>query len=236
MQDGFKIGIGASAAALLAVAAHGPLGMGAAFVATLQLQADTAIAEAGILSDLRIAFPTAPLSRTAVLSGDAPEAERSLAIAAISVVRGVGAIRAQKAAAPAVLAATETATRPGANPSCRAAIDDAVAGRTLNFRSGSAYLSPQSNRIIHEVAAALKLCEGMTLEIGGHGNATGSDAINRAMSEERAKRVRDALVIQGARPDALRVRAYGASAPIDAAGAMDAANRRVVFSVIEGGA
>lgn len=175
MQRGLKIAVGGGAAALLAVIVHGPLGMGAQFVAGLQRQAD------------------AP-------SADAPSA------------------------------------RVSAIATCQSAVDKAVAGRTLSFRSGSAYLSPQSNRIIRNVAGALKQCAGLRIEIGGHGNATGTAAINQAMSEERAKRVRDALVIRGVSPDVLSVKAYGASKPTNAANARDPANRRVVFSVSKGAA
>lgn len=236
MHHGLKIAVGGGAAALLAVIAHGPLGMGAHFVAGLQRQADTAIAEAGVLSDLRIRFPTSPLSRTAIISGSAPEAERSLAIAAVSGIKGVHTVRFQGRSDTAERQAGASALAAGAIETCQSAIDQAVAGRTLSFRSGSAYLSPQSNRIIRDVAGVLRQCPGLQVEIGGHGNATGGAAINQSMSEERAKRVRDALVIRGVPPDVLSVKSYGASKPANAAEAKDPANRRVVFTVRNGGA
>jgi OOP family OmpA-OmpF porin len=235
VQQGFKIAIGGGAAALLAILVHGPLGMGGKFVAHLQVRAYMALAEAGVLSDLRVKFPADPLSRTALLGGTAPEEERNLAIAAVSRIAGVSAVRPETQAPPAQRVAAAVVRPPRGTLPCEDALDKAMAGRALTFRSGSAYLSPQSNRIIRDVADALRQCPGLRVEIGGHGDASGSAAINQSMSDERAKRVRDALVIRGVSPDALSVRGYGAARPVDAANAMNQANRRVTYSVGNGG-
>jgi OOP family OmpA-OmpF porin len=206
VQQGFKIAIGGGAAALLAILVHGPLGMGGTFVAHLQVRAYMA-----------------------------PEEERNLAIAAVSRIAGVSAVRPETQAPPAQRVAAAVVRPPRGTLPCEDALDKAMAGRALTFRSGSAYLSPQSNRIIRDIADALRQCPGLRVEIGGHGDASGSAAINQSMSDERAKRVRDALVIRGVSPDALSVRGYGAARPVDAANAMNQANRRVTFSVGNGG-
>jgi len=228
VQDRFKIAVGGGVAALLAIIAHGPLGMGAHFVAGLQHNADAALAEAG-LSGVKVRFPSSPLSRTAIISGSAPGAEIRLAVAAVSGIKGVGAVLTE---APPGVAEPQRASA----DACQSSLNKAVAGRALSFRSGSAYLSPRSNRIIHDVATVLKACPTLHVEVAGHGNASGSAAINKAMSEERAKRVRDALIASGVPADALSAKGYGSSDPIKASDALSPANRRVVFTVSKKGA
>lgn len=265
MHEGFKIAIGTGVAALMAVTAHGPLGMGARFVAGLEQQADAAMTEAG-LSGLTVRFPTNPLSRTAIISGSAPGAEQRLAVAALSGISGIKAVHSvarpgtgetetvQSALpetaqqrpvpeAPPPTAAPRPAQKapPAAAPprlagaaSCQSSSGKTVAGRTLSFRAGSAYLSPQSNHVIHEVAETLKACPALHVEIGSHSNTNGNAAV--PMSEERLRRVHEALLANGVSPAALSAKDYGGSNPINARDATNPANRRVVFTVREGGA
>lgn len=254
VQEGFKIAIGTGVAALMAVIAHGPLGMGAGFVAGLQQQADAAMAEAG-LSGLTVRFPSNPLSRTAIISGSAPGAEQRLAVAALSGISGIEAVHSVARSGPAGIETVQSEALPETTPHRPAperpvpaappeppaprlagasSCQSAVAGRTLSFRAGSAYLSPQSNHVIHEVAEALKACPALHVEIGSHSNTSSSAAV--PMSEERLRRVREALLAKGVPPAALTAKDYGGSTPVNARDATDPANRRVVFTVSKGGA
>jgi len=161
------------------------------------------------------AVPDAPVAGTSVASGD-----RRLALS--SAAPGDLPRRDVSAAAPLSAAA------------CQQAIDTALGGEALRFQNGSAWLSPASQRLIARVAAALRTCGGQRLEVGGHGN--GDALANRAMAAERARRVRAALVEAGAPADAVTARGYGADRPLDAARPGDAANRRVSFTIMAGGA
>lgn len=119
---------------------------------------------------------------------------------------------------------------------CQSAVDGAIGGRTVSFRSGSAWLNPTSRAIVADVAAALRRCQGYALEVGGHTDGHGGEALNREMSRERADRVRDALVEQGIAASALSARGYGSSRPLRSGQPGDPANRRITFTVSGGGA
>jgi OOP family OmpA-OmpF porin len=119
---------------------------------------------------------------------------------------------------------------------CQRTIDSALAGRVMSFRSGSAWLNPQSNAMIADVAAALKRCGSYALEIGGHTDGNGTEGVNRAMSQERANRVREALIARGIPAGALMAKGYGSASPLRAGNMRDPANRRISFTVTRGGA
>lgn len=251
MNDLMKMGIGAFATALMAWGAHGPLGKGEAFVQHLQSEADARLATQGI-SGVRIEFPTSPLSRYPLLSGATSEAEREAAEAAIGKLPGIATVRwadggtTAKAAIPAVsnAPANPVANRadpaaapvPAAVSACQSGVNTAVANRVINFRSGSAYIAPSSLRIIDDVAAALKPCQDMALEIGGHTDSAGNAPVNQALSQERAERVKAALVERGIPATAITARGYGDSKPANPANGRDPANRRIAFTVTKGGA
>lgn len=259
MHDAIKIAIGAGAAAALALIAHGPLGKGRAFIEALQHRAGDALVARGI-SAQGLSFQSAPLARVAILNGALPEASRADAAAIVNAVPGVAFTRADKGARPMAGATiadtaepeprfsapvapdadipttqpTPSAGAAGDAARCQDGVDKAVAGRMLVFRSGSAWLNPQSRRIVADVAAALKGCPGMTVAVGGHSDGHGSETVNKAMSQERARRVRDALIEQGVPAGAVTARGYGSSVPLRPDNPLDPANRRIAFTVTKG--
>ncbi len=250
MKDATKIAIGAGAAALLGWAAHGPFGMGASFVEMLQRNAQTALTGGGI-HDVSVTFPTTPLSRVAILDGTPREIDRLGATAMVNAIPGVSFARWAGKEAPAVSADLPEATSPdapvntaapavpAASPQavqCQSGIDKVVNGRTLHFRSGSAWLNPESRRIIADVAATLKGCAGLAIEVAGHTDGKGDEAINRLLSDERAKRVRDELVEQGAPAASVSAKGYGSARPLRTGDRLNPSNRRISFTVVKGGA
>jgi OOP family OmpA-OmpF porin len=91
--------------------------------------------------------------------------------------------------------------------SCQQAVDAALAGRVVQFRSGSAWLNPEARRIIADVAGALRPCRGYTLDVAALG--TGNRIAHRAMALERADRVRAVLIEEGLPAAAITVRGTG---------------------------
>jgi len=257
MRDGLRILIGAGVTVLVAVIAHGPMGMGASFIAQLQERARVALATKGF-SDVKIGFPDSPYARVAHLSGDVPLVRQTDAVrlargiwgSAGAMWDGEGAKRADAGAvmplpanavgdaapAPAPSASPAPPARVADRPpgACQGAVDKALGGRVMRFRSGSAWLNPQSRRMIADVAAALKRCRGYALVVGGHADAKGSEAVNAAMSQERADRVRAALVEQGVPAGAVTARGFGTSRPLTPGHAADPANRTISFAVTGG--
>lgn len=249
MNKGSKIAIGAIATALMAWGAHGPLNRGAAFINQLQVGAEAAVAESGA-SGVKVAFSRDPFSRLALLSGAVPDSQRDMISKAVMAVPGVSGARwidapataaippaTENAAAPA-MAETENAAAavPVAVAQCQSGVNEVVGAKIINFNSGSAYVPASANPMLDEVAEALKPCSGVTVEIGGHTDASGSAAINDSLSQARAERVRDALVARGIPAAMLTAKGYGSSKPANADNAMDPANRRTSFTIAQGGA
>lgn len=232
MNDAARIAIGAGGAILLGWVAHGPLGYGAAFVQDLRERAAIALATGG-LPDVSVDFQTQPLSRVATLSGTSASAKRNMASEILRTVPGISRARWNDSAAPDARAAPAAETADVGT--CQKTIDKAVGGRTVSFRSGSAWLNPQSRRIIRDVAAALKQCPGVILEVAGHSSGAGREAVNRDIAQERAKRVRDDLLAQGAQASTVVTKGYSARVPLQGHGQLDPANRRVTFTLVKGG-
>ncbi len=232
MTDAARIAIGAGAAMLLGWVAHGPLGYGAAFVQDLRERAAIALATGG-LPDVSVDFQTHPLSRVATLSGTSASAKRSMASEILRTVPGISNARWNDSVAPDAHAAPAAETPDVAT--CQKSIDKAVDGRALSFRSGSAWLNPQSHRIIRDVAAALRQCPGPVLEVAGHSGGGGREGVNREIAQERADRVRDDLLARGAPANRVVTKGYSASVPLQGHGQRDPANRRVTFTLVKGG-
>ena len=144
------------------------------------------------------------------------------------------------AAAPAVeapVAAGVPATAE-AVASCQTKVNEAIAGKTINFTSGGANIAPESQALIDTIAADLKDCAGTAVEVQGHTDASGGDAPNQRLSEARANSVVQALVDKGVPTDRLNPKGYGETQPLDPAGtpAAYAKNRRIEFKVAATGA
>lgn len=132
------------------------------------------------------------------------------------------AAQSQIAAPPATSAAISK---------CQGKIDALLESRNITFRSGSAYLSGSSQKLLDDLAAVLKPCAGTNVEISGHTDASGSKAINQSISTERANRVRAALVERGIAETRLSAKGYGAAKPRIANNPSAAGNRRIDFSI-----
>lgn len=65
---------------------------------------------------------------------------------------------------------------------------------TVNFKVGSAVLSPEAKTSLDTLAQSLASAKGYVIEVTGYADATGSTAKNRALSERRAQAVITYLV------------------------------------------
>lgn len=214
-----------------------PLG-GARAVAE-DLEARTAAAlEAEGAEGISVRAERRPVSRTITLAGDVPDdikrRIREIALAQPGVSAAVWAGEADAGPPTTAASGEPAATEAVTVADCQTAIDDAIAGGQIQFRSGSAYLSPASNRLIDALAEAARGCEAVQIEIAGHSNRTGREGVNLEMSSERAVRVRDALIERGVAAAMLRTIGKGSSEPLGGNPA-DPANRRIEFTVSAAG-
>jgi OOP family OmpA-OmpF porin len=106
----------------------------------------------------------------------------------------------------------------------------------VQFDTGRATIKPVSSDLLDAVAQVLNAHpELLKLEVQGHTDNRGSKALNRRLSNDRAKAVMAALVRRGVDKSRLTAKGYGDSLPI-ANNNTDAGrqqNRRVQFSITE---
>ncbi|MBL8225406.1 MAG: OmpA family protein [Chromatiales bacterium] len=84
----------------------------------------------------------------------------------------------------------------------------------VTFALNSATLTGQDQLLLNSVASILQQRPQFNVEIVGHTDSTGSDALNQDLSERRAAAVRDYLVGQGIPAERLTSRGAGESEPI----------------------
>jgi OOP family OmpA-OmpF porin len=107
--------------------------------------------------------------------------------------------------------------------------------RGVNFESDKAILLASSKTILDRVAASLLEHPDVRIEVAGHCDAQNTDAHNLALSDARAKAVRDYLMSKGVAGDRLQANGYGESQPIADNNTKEgrAENRRVELKRIQ---
>lgn len=87
------------------------------------------------------------------------------------------------------------------------------------------------DRLLQQIRETPNLVE---VRVSGHTDNTGSDLINRPLSQARASRVRDYLVLNGLENTPMQVEGFGSTRPVadNATEAGRAANRRVEITVV----
>jgi len=223
---------GALAVAAISVAASAK--NGAAFVAGLEQRAEKARDAAGGFG-IEISFVTHQgwVTRHPRLSGgkglsDEIRAQTALAIAGIPGVGGVEWIGKRPPGK-----AFEGDGGESASLHCQKDVEAILRVRTVRFAEASARIDRASQKVLNEVATALKPCVGSIIAITGHTDSNGDEGANIALSMARADAVRWALIGRGIPADGLRAAGVGSEKPIEGLDPADPANRRIEFSVIE---
>jgi len=106
--------------------------------------------------------------------------------------------------------------------------------RQIKFAPGSHKLEGDSLKVVEELAAALKDCREVQLEIGGHTDLQGRAESNLALSQERADAVLEKLAELGTDVSKMSARGYGAAQPLADNGteAGRDANRRIAVKLL----
>ena len=118
---------------------------------------------------------------------------------------------------------------------CSHELSQIIRAKPIDFDTGSAVLTKESQAAMDALVALLKRCDGSPIEIGGHTDAQGSEDLNERLSKARAEAVRTALVNRGVSLDRLVARGYGETVPIadNKTDAGRARNRRIEFKPAE---
>lgn len=113
---------------------------------------------------------------------------------------------------------------------------DSIVLRGVNFDTNKATLTVNAKTLLDDVASELIQYSSITVEVGGHTDARGSDAANQKLSERRAAAVMNYLVSKGVAAERLTSVGYGESQPIadnDGEAGWEL-NRRVALKIVSG--
>ena len=80
---------------------------------------------------------------------------------------------------------------------------------TVYFDYDKSNLTPQASTLIQEASARALQNDIETVVVAGNTDTSGSSAYNQALSERRARVVRDALIANGVPAESIRTEAYG---------------------------
>ena len=103
------------------------------------------------------------------------------------------------------------------------------------FDVGSYQLKPTTREALAKIAGILSWTPGLTLEVEGHTDSTGSDELNQRLSEQRSASVLNYLVEQGIPASNITGRGYASARPVADNNSRDGRQRnRRVELVISG--
>ncbi|OPY91172.1 MAG: Outer membrane protein precursor [Syntrophaceae bacterium PtaU1.Bin231] len=103
----------------------------------------------------------------------------------------------------------------------------------IQFKSGSADLTPDSLKQIPAVLAAVKIRQSTDIIVSGHTDSVGPDEYNRALSLRRAKAVANVLAAKGIPRGTIELTYHGKGNPLIKTpdGVAEPRNRRVEITV-----
>lgn len=122
--------------------------------------------------------------------------------------------------------------------SCQNELNSIAASAQVGFAKGGAAII-SGNDILDKIAETAKKCANFKIEIGGHTDSGGDDAMNMNLSQLRANQVRNYLTQKGVAADKLIAKGYGETKPLvqdNAVIGVDsperAKNRRTEFTIL----
>ncbi len=133
-----------------------------------------------------------------------------------------------------ILEAGESRTEPPAPAECLARVNEAAGRKKITFSPSSSVLEDDAAETIDAIADILRECDGIGLEIGGHTDSQGHDAMNQRLSQSRADAVLNAIMARRVLGAGLVARGYGESLPVadNGTAAGREANRRIEFRLV----
>ena len=131
-------------------------------------------------------------------------------------------------------AAVDAAAADSPDAACGARIETILAGGQIQFAVSAATITPESRPVIDAIAAVLRTCPDVAMEIGGYTNSVGSDTGNETLSQTRADAVLAALRAEGLALPEVTAHGYGEADPVadNATAEGRAQNRRIAFNLV----
>ncbi|MEP3420525.1 MAG: OmpA family protein [Erythrobacter sp.] len=256
MQGLTKGLLGAGVASLLAWGTHAM--DGANYIDTIETDMQGALASAGV-EGASLSMQRDPLSRIAIVDGVTDPDERARIEAMLIETGKVSHVRwandriadaemysgelasadgAEGTAADLATGIEDTSAVTGASEEqvadCQSGVDAFMDGKSILFQTGSAYLAEESIAVVDGLSERLTVCTGMSVTVGGHTDATGTDSVNMSISQARADAVASALAERGVSTARITAIGYGSSQPAVEGDGANAANRRIEFTLDAG--
>lgn len=147
------------------------------------------------------------------VASEQAKTEAELAVRSVWGVRVVHnqlAVGAATSAAPAPAASAPMPT----TTEVQRSIDDLIAGRVVEFESGSDRLTENGRTLVDELAELLERFPDARIEIAGHTDGQGRAQANLELSQRRAEAVRSRMISRGIAESRLTARGYGEERPI----------------------
>jgi photosynthetic reaction center cytochrome c subunit len=139
---------------------------------------------------------------------------------------------------PAGVAAAPLLRAPVADPnataaSCDADFAKALAGKTIEFDTGKATISPASSALLDTLTSVAGRCSNFRMSVEGHTDAVGNPASNQTLSQARAAAVEKYMAAKGVSEAQMVATGYGQTRPVDTSGtpAGNQKNRRIEINV-----
>lgn len=117
---------------------------------------------------------------------------------------------------------------------CVNGINAILAEKKISFAPGSETLSPDSGPILDRIAALVKECQDVEMEIAGHTDSQGREKMNLNLSQGRSEAVLSALMARRILTSRITAQGYGETSPIADNDTEDGreANRRIEFTLV----
>ncbi|RED37697.1 outer membrane protein OmpA-like peptidoglycan-associated protein [Rhodopseudomonas thermotolerans] len=143
---------------------------------------------------------------------------------------------AVKPAAPAAEIKTASATGElpvASTQDCQGRVTAVASAEKISFERRGAVIDKASQPLLDKLAAAIKQCPAVTIEVAGYTDAAGKKSANVALSKRRAEAVVASLTKAGIGPVKLVAAGYGSAKPIAGNDTAEgrAQNRRIEFVV-----
>lgn len=119
---------------------------------------------------------------------------------------------------------------------CQKLFEEVKLDKRIQFETGAANIKgAESFDLLNTIASAANRCPSFRVEIGGHTDSTGDDALNQSLSEARAATVKNYLSDQQVEANRLTAIGFGETNPraTNSTAEGRAQNRRITFTVTQ---
>ena len=117
---------------------------------------------------------------------------------------------------------------------CVADLNGVLAEKKIPFDPGSANIAPEAKDTIDKLAAIMKTCVDVPMEVGGFTDSQGREEMNLQLSKDRAQAVVAALMARRVLTGNLTAKGYGETEPVASNDTEEGreANRRIAFRLL----